>query len=40
MKVLNDGGEFPSNAEVVVAPPSLHAQTVKSTVRDDVKVGN
>lgn len=38
VKVLNDGGEFPSNAEVIVAPPSIFAQVVKDTVRSDVKV--
>lgn len=37
VKVLNDGGEFPSNAEVVVAPPSLFAQTVKDAIRSDIK---
>lgn len=35
--MLNDGGEFPSNAEVVVAPPSLFAQTVKDAIRSDIK---
>lgn len=38
MKVLNDGGDFPSNAEVVIAPPSIFLQTVKDTIRSDIKV--
>lgn len=38
VNILNDGGEFPSNAEVIVAPPSIFAQVVKDTVRSDVKV--
>lgn len=36
--MLNDGGEFPENAEVVVAPPSIHVQGVKDTIRPDIKV--
>lgn len=36
--MLNDGGEFPDNAEVVVAPPSIFLQTVKETIRPDIKV--
>lgn len=38
VKVLNEGGEFPANAEVVVAPPSIFAQVVKDTLRPDIKV--
>ncbi|CAM9511684.1 unnamed protein product [Ectocarpus sp. 12 AP-2014] len=38
VEVLNDGGEFPDNAEVVVAPPSIFLQTVKDTIRSDIKV--
>lgn len=38
VKALNDGGEFPSNAEVVIAPPSIHAQSVKESIRSDIKV--
>ncbi|CAM9956737.1 unnamed protein product [Scytosiphon promiscuus] len=38
VKVLNDGGDFPSNAEVVIAPPSIFLQTVKDTIRSDIKV--
>ncbi|CAN0079658.1 unnamed protein product [Ascophyllum nodosum] len=38
VKALNEGGDLPSNAEVVVAPPSIHVQTVKDTIRPDIKV--
>lgn len=38
VKALNDGGEFPSNAEVVIAPPSIFLQTVKDSIRSDIKV--
>ncbi|CAM9801762.1 unnamed protein product [Ectocarpus sp. 6 AP-2014] len=38
VEVLNEGGEFPDNAEVVVAPPSIFLQTVKDTIRPDIKV--
>eukprot|EP00752_Nemacystus_decipiens_P011356 g10090.t1 len=38
VKVLNEGGDFPSNAEVVVAPPSIFLQTVKDSIRADIKV--
>lgn len=37
VKVLNDGGDFPSNAEVVVAPPAIFLQTVKDNIRSDIK---
>ncbi|CAM9615628.1 unnamed protein product [Discosporangium mesarthrocarpum] len=35
---LNDGGDFPANAEVVVAPPAIHIPMVMSSIRSDVKV--
>ncbi|CAM9522651.1 unnamed protein product, partial [Phaeothamnion confervicola] len=38
VKVLNAGGDFPSNAEVVIAPPAIHAPYVKETVREDIAV--
>ncbi|CAN0089592.1 unnamed protein product [Pylaiella littoralis] len=38
VKVLNDGGDFPENAEVVVAPSSIYLQTVKDNIRPDIKV--
>ncbi|CAM9789440.1 unnamed protein product, partial [Hapterophycus canaliculatus] len=38
VKALNEGGEFPSNAEVVIAPPSIFLQTVKDTIRPEIKV--
>lgn len=38
VKVLNDGGDFPSNAEVVISPPSVFVQSVKDTIRPDIKV--
>lgn len=37
VKALNEGGDFPSNAEVVVAPPSIFLQTVKDSIRPDIK---
>lgn len=37
--VLNDCGDFPSNAEVVVAPPAIFVPTVKDNIRSDIKVG-
>lgn len=36
--MLNDGGDFPSNAEVVIAPSSIFVQSVKDTIRPDIKV--
>jgi len=36
--LLNGGGEFPSNAEVVVAPPALHVGSVQGTLRKDIHV--
>lgn len=38
VKVLNDGGEFPANAEVVVSPPAIFVPSVKDTIRPDIKV--
>lgn len=38
VKTLNDAGDFPSNAEVVVAPTALHVPSVKSSLRSDVAV--
>ncbi len=35
---LNKGGDIPSNAEVVVAPPSLHIGSVSETLRKDIQV--
>jgi len=38
VQMLNGAGEFPSNAEVVVAPTALHLGNVLSGVRKDVNV--
>ncbi|CAK8987997.1 Triosephosphate isomerase [Durusdinium trenchii] len=36
--MLNDAGEFPANAEVVIAPTALHVGKVLDEVRKDVNV--
>lgn len=38
VKVLNDAGAFPANAEVVIAPSALHIGAVVDAVRADVGV--
>ncbi|KAG5175351.1 Triosephosphate isomerase [Tribonema minus] len=38
VSTLNKAGDFPSNAEVVIAPTFLHVPMVKDAVRSDVNV--
>jgi triosephosphate isomerase len=38
IKELNDGGDFPALAEVVIAPTALHIGSVKSSIRADINV--
>eukprot|EP01038_Epipyxis_sp_PR26KG_P006903 gene6903-9455_t len=37
---LNNGGEFPSNAEVVIAVPSIHLTSIKAIIRPDVNISS
>mmetsp|Transcript_5222 Transcript_5222/g.6581 ORF Transcript_5222/g.6581 Transcript_5222/m.6581 type:complete len:256 (-) Transcript_5222:767-1534(-) len=36
--MLNDGGKFPNNAEVVIAPTALHVSYLVQNLRDDINV--
>jgi triosephosphate isomerase len=38
VEVLNAGGKFAENAEVVVAPTALHLGAVQSKLRPDIQV--
>mmetsp|Transcript_7793 Transcript_7793/g.11867 ORF Transcript_7793/g.11867 Transcript_7793/m.11867 type:complete len:254 (-) Transcript_7793:233-994(-) len=38
VQTLNNGGDFPANAEVVVAPPFLFIDSVMQTIRPDIAV--
>jgi len=38
VKTLNEGGDFPANAEVVCAPPMLFIDYVKTNIRPDIAV--
>jgi triosephosphate isomerase len=38
VKILNEGGEFPERAEVVVAPVALHIGAVQATIRPEINV--
>jgi len=38
VKLLNEAGAFPANAEVVIAPSALHISSVMSSIRADVGV--
>ena len=38
VKTYNDGGDFPKNVEVVVAPTALHISYVQDNMRSDVQV--
>jgi len=40
IKTLNEGGEYPSNAEVVVAIPSIHLTSALSSFRGDIAVAS
>jgi len=38
VKVLNEGGDFPARAEVVVAPIAMHIGAVQATIRPEINV--
>jgi triosephosphate isomerase len=38
VNILNKGGEFPSNCEVIIAPPLLHTGYVIDSIRKDIQV--
>jgi hypothetical protein len=40
VEVLNKGGPFSPNSEVVIAAPSIHLQTLKTTMRPDVAISS
>jgi triosephosphate isomerase len=38
IKELNEGGDFPALAEVVIAPTALHIGAVKASIRPDINI--
>ncbi len=38
VEALNKAGPFSPNSEVVIAAPSIHLQTLKTTLRPDIAV--